>query len=86
MRTSENEMRPIAPALAATNPVVAMFASYQKTPAAKPTPLFSADGKSFLSFSVAEIDQKWGSIDRYLEVEISLTKADIARLRSLYTK
>jgi protein-tyrosine phosphatase len=79
-------MPPIAPALAATNPVAAMFASYQKMPAAKPTPLFTADGKSFLSFSMDEIDQKWGSIDAYLEVEIGLTKADIARLRSLYTK
>lgn len=86
LRKPENEMPPIAPALAATNPVAAMFASYQKMPAAKPTPLFTADGKSFLSFSMDEIDQKWGSIDAYLEVEIGLTKADIARLRSLYTK
>jgi protein-tyrosine phosphatase len=78
-------MPPIAPALAATNPMAVMFASYQKIPAAKATPLFSANGKSFLSFSMAEIDQKWGSIDRYFEVEIGLKKADIARLRSLYT-
>ena len=86
LRKPENEMPHIEPALAATNPVAAMFASYQKEPHPKPTPLLTADGTSFLSFSVAEIDQKWGSIDQYLETEIGLTKADIARLRLLYTE
>ncbi|NBU84269.1 MAG: protein-tyrosine-phosphatase, partial [Sphingomonadaceae bacterium] len=37
-------------------------------------------------FSLAEIEAKWGSIDQYLEFEIGLTKADIARLRVLYTE
>jgi protein-tyrosine phosphatase len=86
LRKPENEMPPINPALAATNPVAAMFASYQKEPHAKPTPLFTSEGKSFLSFSLAEIEAKWGSIDQYLEFEIGLTKADIARLRVLYTE
>jgi len=86
LRKPENEMPRIDPALAATNPVAAMFASYQKEPHPKPTPLFTADGTSFLSYSMAEIDQKWGSIDQYLETEIGLTKADIARLRLLYTE
>jgi protein-tyrosine phosphatase len=86
LRKPENEMPRIDSALAATNPVAAMFASYQKEPHPKPTPLVTADGTSFLSFSMAEIDQKWGSIDQYLETEIGLTKADIARLRLLYTE
>jgi len=86
LRKPENEMPPIDPALAAANPVAAMFASYQKEPHPKPTPLFTAEGKSFLSFSLAEIEEKWGSIDQYLAIEIGLTKADIARLRLLYTE
>lgn len=85
-RQPEFEMPRIDPALAASNPVAAMFASYQKVPAQRPQPLKTADGKAFLSFALEEIDGKWGSVDRYLEAEIGLTKSDLRRLRKLYTE
>lgn len=85
-RRPEFELPKIDPALAATNPVAAMFASYQKVPNQKPQPLRTAEGKAFLSFALEEIDTRWGSVDKYLAAEIGLTERDIRKLRTLYTE
>ena len=84
-RRPENEMPPISDAQAASNPVAAMFASYQRMPNTKPQPLKTADGTAYLSFALAEIEAKWGSVDNYLKSEIGLSAADLHRLRALYT-
>jgi protein-tyrosine phosphatase len=84
-RRPEFEMDKIDPALAASNPVAGLFASYQKSGApAKPTPLKEADGTAFLDGAFAEIEAKWGSVPAYLEAEVGVGKADLARLRLLY--
>lgn len=85
-RRPENEMPRIDPAMAASNPVAAMFAGYQQQPSQAPQPLKTADGKAFLSFALDEIDRRWGSVDRYLALELGLGTKELARLRALYTE
>lgn len=86
-RHPEFEMPHLDPAAHPGNPVVALFAGYQGDPqASKPAPLMTADGKPFLDFAFAEIDEKWGSVDAYLSKGLGLTKADIAKLRASYTR
>lgn len=84
-RHTEWEVAPIPDALASTNPVYAYFAKYRKEPAtAQPPSLSSSDGKPYLAVSFAVIEKQWGSVPAYLEQEIGLSTADLARLRSLY--
>jgi protein-tyrosine phosphatase len=84
-RRPEYEMETISPALAASNPVAALFASYQKNPQWKVAqPLKTADGTPFLKGAFDEIHEKWGSVDAYLEKEIGLSPVQRAKLRALY--
>jgi protein-tyrosine phosphatase len=82
-RRPEVEMPPLDPA--STDPVVKLFAMYQKRPNARTAdPLKTADGTPFLAGAFQEIDEKWGSVDAYLIKEIGLTPADLTKLRLLY--
>ncbi len=84
-RRPANELPPIDEAMAKTSPVAAMFASFQKNPAGNVAqPLKEADGTPFLAGAFAEIDAKWGSVEAYLDKEVGVSKADLARLRLLY--
>ncbi len=84
-RRPENELPPIDDAMAKTSPVAGMFAGLQKSPMAKVAqPLKEADGTPFLAGAFAEIDQRWGSVDAYLEKEVGVTKGDLALLRATY--
>jgi len=84
-RRPENEMPPIDDAMAKTSPVAAMFAGLAKSPMAKVArPLKEADGTPFIAGAFAEIDQRWGSVDAYLEKEVGVTKGDLALLRATY--
>lgn len=85
-RRPANEMPKIDPAVAAGNPVAAMFASYQRPEFQKPTPLKTADGKAFLSFAFEEIEARWGSVDNYLRQELGIGAAERKRLRELYSE
>jgi protein-tyrosine phosphatase len=85
LRRPQWELDKIDPALAERNPVAKMFAGYQASGGmTKAQPLKSADGTPFLDGAFAEIKDRWGGIDGYLENEIGLSKADIARLRLIY--
>jgi protein-tyrosine phosphatase len=85
LRHPQYEMPPIDPALHKDNPVAQMFAGHgQPGTARQPQPLVEADGRPFLVGALDEIEHKWGSVDAYLEQEIGLGKADVAKLRSLY--
>lgn len=87
LRRPEFEMPHIDIAAHPGDPAAALFASYQDNPAAKkPRPLMTADGKAFLTFALAEIDAKWGSVDGYLAKELGLGPKEIARLRANYTE
>jgi len=85
-RRPEFEMPKIDPAMAATSPIAAMFASFQRGPTRLPQPLKTADGKAFVSFALEEIEGKWGSVDGYLKAELGVGPAEIRRLRALYTQ
>jgi protein-tyrosine phosphatase len=83
-RRPEWEMPKLDPAAHPGDPVAAMFASYQRTPARPPDPLKDADGRPFLAGAFEAIDTRWGSVDAYLRQAVGLTPADVAKLRRLY--
>lgn len=84
LRRPEFEMPRIDPAVAASDPVARMFAGYQTPQAAKPTPLVEADGTPFLAGALAEITEKHGTIEAYLEREAGLTPARRKALQAAY--
>lgn len=84
-RRPEFEMPRIDAATAASNPTAAMFAGYQRNPAAqKPQPLYSAEQRSLILYALEEVDAKWGSVEAYLDKELGVSAADVARLREAY--
>ncbi|MEO6340589.1 MAG: tyrosine-protein phosphatase [Caulobacteraceae bacterium] len=84
-RRPDYEMPRIDAATQASNPVAAFFAGYQNDPRARtPQPLFDAEHRPLLQFALAEIERRWGSIDAYLDKELGVNSADIARLRADY--
>ena len=84
-RRPQWELPPITDAMTQSNPVAGFFARFQKHPAAaEANPLVTADGTPFLTFAMAEIDNRWGSVDAYLEQAIGITKDDLAALRAAY--
>ena len=84
-RRPEFEMPEIDPAAHPNDPAALMFAQYRKAPNWKtPTPLKDADGRPFLDGAFAEINDKWGSVDAYLEKEIGVSHADVLKLRAMY--
>lgn len=80
-RRPQYEMAPFDPAAFPENPAAKMFAQH---PASQPEPLKEADGTPFLSFALDEIDQRYGSVDGYLEKMLGVSKVDIAGLRATY--
>jgi protein-tyrosine phosphatase len=86
-RRPEWEMPKISPAVAQENPTAAFFARYQENPdARKPTPLVDADGQPLIKHALAAVEQQYGSVEAYLDKEIGVDAADIAKLRALYTE
>ncbi|MEJ7934125.1 tyrosine-protein phosphatase [Sphingobium sp. AN558] len=84
-RRPQWELSPISEAMAQTNPVAGYFARMQKDPAfATAKPLTTTDGTPFLTFAFQAIDQRWGSVDAYLQQEIGLSRVDLAALRAHY--
>ena len=84
-RRPEFEMPRIDPATAGANPAAAMFAGYQQDPNYKtPRPLFDSQHKALLEAALAEVETRWGSIDAYLDKELGVSPADVARLRAMY--
>ena len=84
-RRPEFEMPKIDTALHANNPVALYFAKYQADPhAAKPQPLMDATGKAYLADAFAVIEERWGSVEAYLEQEVGVDRVEIAALRAMY--
>ena len=74
-------------AAAKTNAFAAMMLRYKAAGAtARPNPLVTAEGTPFLQATFEEIDERYGSVARYLEDALGVTAADQARLRALYTE
>ena len=72
----------------AAHPDNAMVKVYQQVKAqhgsTMPQPLKSADGTAYLSNAFAAIDQRWGSVEAYLEKEVGVDAEEIAKLRADY--
>jgi protein-tyrosine phosphatase len=67
------------------NPTAAFFAAYQTDPRYRtPQPLFTPDHKPLLAFAFEEIEAKYGSVEGYLDKELGVSAADIAKLRAMY--
>jgi protein-tyrosine phosphatase len=86
-RHPEYEMPAIDPAQFPANPAAAMFAHYRPAdgkPVPRPQPLLTKDGTPFLTFALAEIDRRWGSMDAYLDKQLGVGPAERAQLRKDY--
>lgn len=72
--------------LAATNVVARFYVESSKrgADALKPRPLYDDAGRARLLATFDEIEQRWGTIERYLEQVLDVDTNDIARLRALY--
>jgi protein-tyrosine phosphatase len=84
-RRPQYEMPKLTPELIASNPGAAMYAQYQKDPKyLTPQPLKDSSGRGYLTFSLEEIDRRWGSVAAYLQAEAGVGPAELARLKALY--
>jgi protein-tyrosine phosphatase len=84
-RRPENEMPLIDPARYPGNIVAAYYAKAQSTgKPTKPRPLYDKSGVALLQQTFDEIDAHWGSVDNYLDKQLGIDAADIARLRAAY--
>jgi protein-tyrosine phosphatase len=62
-----------------------MFARFQQDPNYKtPRPLLDSQRRSLLEFALAEVETRYGSVDAYLDKELGVSAADIAKLRAMY--
>jgi protein-tyrosine phosphatase len=61
-----------------------MFAGHAGDAMRKPSPLKTADGTAYLSRALDVIDQRWGSVEAYLEKEAGVGPAELAQLRAAY--
>jgi protein-tyrosine phosphatase len=85
LRRPQFEMPPIDPADWPGNPIIPYYVATQKNPGgAKAEPLFTRKGISHLVQFFETIDQEYGSVAGYLETELGVTKADLAKLQSMY--
>ena len=53
-------------------------------PVPRPQPLLTKDGTPYLTFALAEIDRRWGSMDAYLGRQLGVGAAQLAQLRKDY--
>lgn len=72
--------------LADTNIVARYYleASKRGPHALEPRPLYDGGGRTRLLDAFDEIEQRWGSVDRYLAEMLDVDRDDIQRLRALY--
>lgn len=82
-RRPEYESAKFDPAAFPDNAAARMFAQYRGS---KPQPLKDADGKAFLSSALHEIDQRYGSVEAYLDKALGVSTVDVAALRASYTE
>lgn len=84
LRRPQFEMPQLDPAVWGKDPAGQMFLKMQQSAEWKtPQPLQDAQGP-FLRGAFAAIDEKWGSVDGYLQKEIGLTAVDLATLKRVY--
>ena len=80
-RRPEYEMVRFDPAAFPDNAAAKLFSHAGAT---KPQPLKEADGTAFLSFALDAIDQRYGSVEAYLDKQLGFNAVDVAALRATY--
>jgi protein-tyrosine phosphatase len=84
-RRPQFEMPRIDPAAHHGNAAATLFAGYQKDPRfLTPQPLFDAQQRPLLETALKEIEGRWGSVEAYLDKELGVRPAEIAKLRAEY--
>ncbi len=84
-RRPEFEMPRFDAAAQAANPVAAMFAGYQKDPNyTRPRPLLDSAQTPWLAYALQEIEDKYGSVEKYLLVELGVGPEQVKKLRQMY--
>lgn len=84
-RRPEFEMPRIDPAATSTNAAAAMFARFQQDPKYRtPQPLMDGEKRAYVEFALAEVESRWGSVEAYLDKELGVDAAGIAKLRAMY--
>ncbi len=83
LRRPQYEMPRIDPARHAGDPVALMFAKWQQQPHDKASPLYD-EGGAYLRYALDEVEKRWGSMDNYLQKEVSVPPAELATIRANY--
>jgi protein-tyrosine phosphatase len=83
-RRPDNEIPKLEPGQYPGNVVADFYRRAQAAGPMKARPLYTPAGEPFLQETFDEIDKRWGSVDAYLDQELGIDKAKIARLRTLY--
>ncbi len=86
LRRPENEQGNVdLEAAAEHNAFAAMMLSYSDDETLRqPNPLYTEEGISYLHYTFADLESRYGSVLAYLDAELGVDAADIARLRELY--
>jgi len=70
---------------APTNAMAKMFLRLGSQPGAdRPTPLYTANGESYLAATFAELDRTYGSVEAYLDKELGMDAAELEKLKAMY--
>jgi protein-tyrosine phosphatase len=80
-REPENEMPVVDPAKYPDNPAAALFAKARDL---KPPPLYGKDGHSFLAELLDQIDSRYGSVEKYLALQLGVGPRELLELRATY--
>ena len=84
-RRPANEMPPLPPGAYPGNIVADFYRRAQASGAPMTArPLKTPTGEAFMEETFKAIDARWGSVDAYLDQELGVDAAKIARLRALY--
>jgi protein-tyrosine phosphatase len=84
-RRPEWELPKVDPAQYPDNPIVQYYAAAAKKPGGiKAEPLYGKDGQSHLVTFFAHLEKEYGGVEPYLEKELGIGPAEIAKLRSIY--
>ena len=71
-------------AAAKTNAFAKMMLHYNKKESKGPMPLITADGTPFINIAFAHIEQKYGSVENYLDQALAVDATEINKLKALY--
>lgn len=84
LRQRQYEMPVFDPAAFPDKPAFAMFKVSADVATTKPLPLKAADGTPFLAYAFAAIEERYGSVESYLDKVVGVRPQQLAALRATY--